>query len=237
MSAKDDYDVYVLAQTWLPSFCCSKPKRCPQFLNHAEAWAGTHFVLHGLWPSKSNGTWPSECESKFNSLPAAEIAKQVPPLAEKISPSLKQSPEFAMHEWKKHGSCAKLASPEQYFSESLRAHIGVPGKQMDRGTPKLLVDNAGKSVSSSALRDNYYHKVGLKCFRNSCVLQEVVTCYERRADNNKAGKQVDCPPAILNMNNSCGKCKDIYLNLLGQCTAESKSSKPDALAEPVQEQS
>ena len=118
------YDIYVLSQTWLPHFCCyEKPERCPAFVDKNSAWAGSHLVLHGLWPSKSNGEWPSNCATTFAKFNAQQLADQISPLAATISPSLKQSPEFAMHEWKSHGSCSGL-DPATYFSESLRAHIG-----------------------------------------------------------------------------------------------------------------
>jgi hypothetical protein len=65
--------------------------------------------------------------------------------------------------------------------------IGVPGRGMDRGTPKILVDNPGKKVKSEDIRQSYKKKIGLKCTKG-CVLSEVITCYTRRADN-KSGDQ------------------------------------------------
>ena len=186
-SQTEEYDIYVLSQSWLPSFCCIKPDRCPAFLDEKSAWAGNHLVLHGLWPTRANGEWPSNCQSKYNKYTAAKISERVPPLAAKFSPALKQAPEFALHEWRTHGSCSKLETPEVYFSESLRAHLGVPGKDMDRGTPKVLVAKPGEKVSSQLIRESYRKKIGLKC-KNSCVLTEVITCYGRRPDN-KAGEQ------------------------------------------------
>ena len=58
---------------------------------------------------------------------------------------------------------------------------------MDRGTPKILVDNPGNKVNNEELRQAYKKKIALKCTKG-CVLSEVLTCYARRADN-KTGDQ------------------------------------------------
>jgi len=58
---------------------------------------------------------------------------------------------------------------------------------MDRGTPKVLVDNPGGKVKTQDIRVSYRKKIGLKCTKG-CVLSEVITCYNRREDN-KAGEQ------------------------------------------------
>lgn len=119
------YDIYVLSQSWLPHFCCvQKPDSCPAFIDKNKAWAGSHLVLHGLWPSKSTGEWPTNCPTKFPKLTPEKLSEEISPLATTISPSLKQQPGFAMHEWKAHGTCSGL-DPATYFSESLRAHIGM----------------------------------------------------------------------------------------------------------------
>ena len=66
--------------------------------------------------------------------------------------------------------------------------LGVPGKNMDRGTPRILVDNPGNRVKSEDVRSHYKKRIGLKCTKG-CVLSEVITCYSRRPDNNKVGEQ------------------------------------------------
>ena len=73
------------------------------------------------------------------------------------------------------------------YKLTTRDWLGVPGKGMDRGTPKVLVDNPGNKVKSEEIRQSYKKKIGLKCTKG-CILSEVITCYSRRGDN-KTGEQ------------------------------------------------
>jgi ribonuclease I len=59
-----DFDLYVLAQTWAPVFCCSHPNKCNTV---SWAYSASHLSLHGLWPgylqARGGHTYPSNCES------------------------------------------------------------------------------------------------------------------------------------------------------------------------------
>ena len=67
---------------------------------------------------------------------------------------------------------------------------------MDRGTPKILVDNPGGKVNTKEVRDSYNKKIALKCTKG-CVLSEVITCYSRRSDH-KTGQQSMYACKIIN---------------------------------------
>ena len=61
--AAGDFDVYLLAQSWAPHFCCQHADRC-----HTVPWAfsARNLSLHGLWPNydplKHLGyEWPQYC--------------------------------------------------------------------------------------------------------------------------------------------------------------------------------
>ena len=64
-TAPGDFDVYLLAQTWAPSFCCERTDRCSTV---PWAFSAKHLSLHGLWPgfvSPRNGdTYPASCATK-----------------------------------------------------------------------------------------------------------------------------------------------------------------------------
>jgi len=54
------FDLYVLAQEWLPNFCCKRQNRCPNITPHH--FLAQHLGLHGLWPSNADGSWPRRCK-------------------------------------------------------------------------------------------------------------------------------------------------------------------------------
>ena len=65
-----DYDVWLLAQTWAPHFCCHHADRC-----HTVPWAfsARQLSLHGLWPGfkvpRDGQTFPQSCEAAQKLLP------------------------------------------------------------------------------------------------------------------------------------------------------------------------
>lgn len=69
-----DFDVYLLAQTWAPQFCCTKSERCTTV---PWAFSAKHLSLHGLWPGymtpRGKETFPADCATK-----ARLFAQQLP---------------------------------------------------------------------------------------------------------------------------------------------------------------
>eukprot|EP00924_Labyrinthula_sp_SR-Ha-C_P008077 maker-scaffold_11-snap-gene-2.33-mRNA-1 protein AED:0.20 eAED:0.20 QI:213/0.5/0.33/1/1/1/3/0/117 len=78
-----EFDFYILAQSWSPSFCCKNPKRCATI--NLE-WSRTHLCLHGVWPSYlrqiDGRSFPSNCENKLKF-----FSNNIPPLALEYAPS------------------------------------------------------------------------------------------------------------------------------------------------------
>lgn len=158
-----DFDVYLLAQSWSPHFCCTNSDRCTTV---PWAFSAKRLSLHGLWPGfstpRDGETYPSSCAVK-----ATLYAETMPREYIDMAPSFgKWNPEkhraevgdLAKHEWKKHGTCSGL-TPDQYWNEALRAMLSLPG---DRGTPQIVVNNVGSSVPVSSLRATYPNKVALR---------------------------------------------------------------------------
>lgn len=106
-----DFDFYVLALSWSPSFCDGDESR--QARAQCEPGAGRGFVTHGLWPQYEHG-FPSDCDgAAAPSRPAlAHVAGVYP------------DEGLARHEWRKHGRCAGK-SPSDYFADVRRASESV----------------------------------------------------------------------------------------------------------------
>lgn len=94
--------------------------------------------------------------------------------------------------------------------------------RMDRGTPKVLMENIGGEVDVKDLRKAYPKQVGIKVTKDG-VLEEITSCWSKREDNGKVGHPIDCPEFIMKgyRNNVCkkGKCrKTVKVAKLGQCS-------------------
>ena len=63
-AGSDDFDYYVFTQLWPVSNCdtASSSDKC-EIPDNVTGW-----LIHGLWPSNFDGSWPSYCDDgyKFN---------------------------------------------------------------------------------------------------------------------------------------------------------------------------
>lgn len=98
------FDHYILALTWMPSFCAlagdaRDDRRC-------AAGSGQGWRVHGLWPQQAGGRWPEYCPTPHRPPSRRETAAQA---------ALFGAPGAARHQWNKHGSCTGLSAAD-YFA-------------------------------------------------------------------------------------------------------------------------
>ncbi|WP_416914609.1 MAG: ribonuclease T2 family protein [Roseicyclus sp.] len=107
-----DFDYYVLALSWTPTWCALEgdDRNSPQ----CDAGQGYGFTLHGLWPQYEDG-WPSFCPTAARPPSRAETGAMV---------DIMGSSGLAWHQWRKHGSCTGL-SAQDYFRLSRLAYDRV----------------------------------------------------------------------------------------------------------------
>lgn len=96
-----NFDYYLLNLSWSPEFCYSHP-------NAAECGRHAAFVLHGLWPQNSDGTYPQDCSNAPG-----------PPNPAKYS-DIYPDRSLLEHEWRTHGTCSGL-SPDAFFQTARMA--------------------------------------------------------------------------------------------------------------------
>jgi ribonuclease T2 len=126
------------------------------YLLYVSRWAGTagnghtlpsyvnSWTLHGIWPQRNDGSWPSFCNNSdpfdrnqiqdlYNQLEVAWYDYQGDGYA------------FWQHEWIKHGTCAEslstLGSQHQYFASAIKVHSGI--------TIAKTLENAGYTPSDT----------------------------------------------------------------------------------------
>lgn len=153
-----------------------------------EAWRGS-LTVHGLWPERKDGTWPSTCTyEKFDPDTISKIGQDrfntYWPNVKAPSSSSISSPayySFWSHEWTKHGTCSGLNQYE-YFNTTLNHSLE---------TPAIVRERYGASMTKKELLDAYDIDVVLVCSKGGGFLSEVRMCVGRDV-NGDATVGVDC---------------------------------------------
>lgn len=116
---------FVLAASWQPAFCETRPSK-PECGDQTEdRFDGTHFSLHGLWPQPrgveycgvSAADKAADKAGRWDDIAALPIAADIREELDKVMPGTRSN--LQRHEWVKHGSCYPGASVDEYFRASL----------------------------------------------------------------------------------------------------------------------
>jgi ribonuclease T2 len=122
------FDFYVLALSWSPSFCESTAERGRESREQCGARPYS-FVVHGLWPQYERG-FPEFCQ-----VPAPRLDRNIVSSMLDLMPA----PRLIFNEWDKHGTCSGL-SPRAYFDtiRKARAIVKIPEEYLDLKTPRTV---------------------------------------------------------------------------------------------------
>src|SRR5262244_1878157 len=145
------FDFYVLALSWSPSFCEASGERGtpPQQQCGARPYS---FVVHGLWPQYERG-FPEFCQQ-----PAPRLDRNIVSSMLDLMPA----PRLIYNEWDRHGTCSGLAA-RAYFDTVRKAReaIKIPPQYSDLQEPlsvtpaavqeAFIKANPGLSASSMAV--------------------------------------------------------------------------------------
>ena len=177
----DDFDYYVMALSWTPSFCelegdAKNSDQCDP--RHDFGW-----TLHGLWPQYHQG-WPSYCNT-LERQPSRQMTNSMT--------DIMGTSGLAWHQWKKHGTCSGL-SARDYFDLSRTAYTSVTRpavfKKLDKTVqlPASVIEDAFLKANPELDKD----MVTVTC-RNRHI-QEVRICLSKSLDPVPCGRDVikDC---------------------------------------------
>lgn len=127
-SEPGQFDFYVLALSWSPSYCEAAQNRAAHRAATDQQCAGRPFafVVHGLWPQYEQG-FPSYCQ-----VPAPRLDRDIVGGMLDLMPS----PRLVFHEWDRHGTCSGL-SPRAYFEtvRKARAVVKIPPDYLELDKP------------------------------------------------------------------------------------------------------
>jgi len=161
---KDEYDYYVMALSWSPTFCQTRADEDEQC-----GRKGFGFILHGLWPQYENGGGPELCTTEDE------------PDRKTVANTLAFMPSRRLieHEWQTHGSCSGL-DPTAYFAQADRAFASVqvpPQLKAPRQSPSLSADELERAfiAANPGMNDSM---LGIVC-REGSQLSEVRVCLDR----------------------------------------------------------
>lgn len=130
-NAPGEFDFYVLALSWSPSFCEVSSERGRSGRSTQTQCAGRpfSFVVHGLWPQYDRG-FPNYCQR-----PAPRLERNVMTSMLDLMPA----PGLIYNEWDKHGTCSGLGA-RAYFEtiRKARASVKIPAEYLDLPDPKMV---------------------------------------------------------------------------------------------------
>lgn len=165
-----DFDFYVLALSWSPSFCEQSAERSP-YGSASDRQCGERrysFVVHGLWPQYERG-FPEFCQDPAPRLDRAIVSQML---------DLMPSPRLIFHEWDAHGTCSGLSAPA--FFEKVRkanALIKIPPEYADLAEPLIVTPD---EVQNAFVKSNPgLRRTGISITCSSRRLNEVRICLSK----------------------------------------------------------
>ncbi|MBB1094124.1 ribonuclease T2 [Rhodopseudomonas palustris] len=139
-NAAGEFDFYVLALSWSPSFCEQASERGNAGRSQQIQCGGRpfSFVVHGLWPQYERG-FPEYCER-----PAPRLDRRIMNSMLDLMPA----PGLIYNEWDKHGTCAGT-SARSYFEDIRKARAAV------RIPPDFIDPKETRTVTPAEVEDAF----------------------------------------------------------------------------------
>ena len=161
------FDFYVLALSWSPSFCKDTEERGREAREQCGARPYS-FVVHGLWPQYESG-FPRDCQ-----MPAPRLNRNIMTSMLDLMPA----PRLVYHEWDSHGTCSGLA-PQAYFDlvRKARSTVKIPE---DYSTPKSTLTVTPDEVEEAFVKANPgLSRTGIAVTCGGTRLSEVRICMSK----------------------------------------------------------
>jgi len=169
------FDYYVLALSWSPSFCETATGNARRQQCGARPFS---FVVHGLWPQYERG-FPESCL-----VPPPRLERNIMRSMLDLMPA----PGLVYHEWDQHGTCSGL-QPREYFDLVRRARekLTIP-EQYSHPTVPLSV-TPGQVIDAFVSANDGLSPEGITVSCDRRRLREVRVCFTRDL------KYRDCSPS------------------------------------------
>jgi len=132
-NAPGEFDFYVLALSWSPSFCEAASERGNSGRSQIQCERPFSFVVHGLWPQYERG-FPEYCQR-----PSPRLDRNIMSSMLDLMPA----PGLIFNEWDKHGTCSGLGA-RAYFENirKARAAVKIPEEFLQLSEQKSISPDA-----------------------------------------------------------------------------------------------
>lgn len=152
------HDSYILAASWQPAFCETRPsvRECK-----GGGAAGNGFSLHGLWPQPKGREYCGVADAvrrtdergEWRRLPDFEASEGTRRALAEVMPGVQSG--LDRHEWWVHGTCFE-GDAEAYFSQSIRLL-----EELNRSSVRRLFERSiGDILTSNDVRTSFDEAFG-----------------------------------------------------------------------------
>ena len=151
----------VLAISWQPGFCETRPKKPECKSQTGERFDARHFTLHGLWPQPGNRLYcnVSDAEREMDrrgawfELAPLELSATLRTRLEEVMPGSQSA--LDRHEWVKHGTCYSTQA-ETYYRDSIALLDAINGSAVQ----KLFAARVGQILQTNEIRTAFDQSFG-----------------------------------------------------------------------------
>jgi ribonuclease T2 len=152
---------YVLAVSWQPAFCETKPDKVECRGQTDGQFDADHLSLHGLWPQPPSNVYcgvsdkdrENDKKSRWNDLPEPAIGTETRRFLNLAMPGT--ASKLQRHEYTKHGTCYQ-GTADAYFRTALGLLKQINGSRLR----DFLVANLGQTVASADLKREFEKTFG-----------------------------------------------------------------------------
>lgn len=173
-SQTGDFDFYVLAMSWSPTFCEDDTRNSDQCSGRRPFG----FVAHGLWPQYEKG-WPENCNVSAR-VPDRTVSEMLPIMPAK---------GLIFHQWKKHGTCSGL-QPAAYFDvvqdafHKVKVPVTFDGLSRTITVKPSVIEDAFLETNPALSKD----MISITC--NKKRLREVRVCFDKDLNFRRCSQEV-----------------------------------------------
>jgi ribonuclease T2 len=149
------FDYYLLNLSWSPEFCYSH-RSAPECASHPT------FVLHGLWPQNTSGTYPENCSDAPGPTDPSAFSDIYPDQG------------LLQHEWQTHGTCSGL-SANDFLATARTAYrsIAIPPTLANLTTQTSMPPGEIVSLFTRANPALSSESVAISCGHNFLTAVEI----------------------------------------------------------------
>ncbi len=175
--AAGDFDFYVLALSWSPTYCTTEGQG-----DRFQCGPGRDlaFVVHGLWPQFERG-WPDFCDTDEDGPTRAQVEAIL---------DLVPGRGLVEYEWEKHGSCTGLNGGDYLATlREAREMVEIPNVFADPRSTQTIAPFAVERAFIAANPGLPPGGVAVTC--DGRLIDEVRICLTRDGLDFRACREVD----------------------------------------------